>query len=221
MAERIPDGRGAVLEMGAGGGFFGERYHDVIASEILELPYVDLICDARQIPLADNSLKAIVMTNVFHHIPDAEKFLAEARRTLRPGGRIIMIEPWNTGWSRLMHARFHHEPMVTEASHWAFDSSGPVSGANAALPWIVFERDRLKLERDWPDLEVTEIERMMPLSYLLSGGVSRVSFQPGWMFGFWRAAERLLRIEGPLAIFALIVVEKRPERRQRSAVPHR
>jgi SAM-dependent methyltransferase len=209
MAGRIPDGEGRVLEMGAGGGFFRQRHPGVIASEILQLTNVDLICDACRIPLAGSSLKAIVMTNVFHHIPDVPAFLTEAQRTLRPGGRVIMVEPWNTWWSRLAHAACHDEPMLTRAIKWEFESSGPVSGANAALPWIVFQRDRTRLEREWPGLRLLEVSRMMPLSYLLSGGVSRISFQPGWSFGFWRAAEHLLGIERAMAIFALIVVEKR------------
>lgn len=210
MIERIPTGDGTVLEMGAGGGFFTDRYPEAIGSEILQMGGVDLICDARRIPLGDGSLKSIVMTNVFHHIPEPALFLDEACRTLRPGGTVVMVEPWNTWWSRLAHAWFHDERMLTNVTEWEFDSSGPVSGANAALPWIVFHRDRHRLERDWPELRVVEVKPIMPLSYLLSGGVSRVSFQPGWMFKGWRAAERILGVETGMAIFALITVERGP-----------
>jgi ubiquinone/menaquinone biosynthesis C-methylase UbiE len=40
----------------------------------------------RKLPFPDGSLRAIVMTDVMHHIADAECFSAEAQRTLVPGG---------------------------------------------------------------------------------------------------------------------------------------
>jgi len=45
---------------------------------------------------SDGSLRAIVMTDVLHHIPNVESFFAEAARCVRPGGVIVMIEPWLT-----------------------------------------------------------------------------------------------------------------------------
>jgi ubiquinone/menaquinone biosynthesis C-methylase UbiE len=47
------------------------------------------------------------MTDVFHHIPKPEAFLKEASRCLRPGGRIVMIEPWICGWSKLVYGYLH------------------------------------------------------------------------------------------------------------------
>jgi hypothetical protein len=46
---------------------------------------------------------------------------------------------------------------------------------------------------------------MMPLRYLLSGGVTRRSLMPGFMFGFWRGIEYLLDPwRDSLAMFAQI-----------------
>jgi SAM-dependent methyltransferase len=185
-------------------------YPQAITSEIFVCEGINLVVDARKLPFKDASLRAIVMTDVMHHIPDAEHFFAEARRTVRPGGRIVMIEPWVSVWSKFVYTRFHPEPFLPEASTWSFPSSGPLSGANGAIPWIVFDRDIERFRRLFPELQVTRIERFMPFRYLLSGGVSLRTLMPGWSFNLWRALEGLLTPAMRfLAMFAFIQVDRR------------
>lgn len=204
MIAHVPDVAGSLLELGAGGGFLKERLTEVITSDVFPVPGIDRVVDARELPFDDASLRAILMTNVFHHIPNVAEFLTEAERTLVPGGRIIMIEPWNTWWSRFVHRHLHVEPMWPEASEWQFPISGPLSGANAALPWIVTTRDRKRLESEWR-LRVIQTRPFMPFRYLASGGVSLRSLQPMWTFNLWKAAE-VGCMRRRLAVFALIVV---------------
>ena len=207
LASNVPPPPGDVLELGSGAGFLGEFVPGLITSDVFPVPGVDRVVDARSLPFADGALRAIAMTNVLHHVPQVERFLAEAERCLRPGGRLVMIEPWNSAWARLVYRHLHHEPFQPGAADWGIPQSGPLSGANGALPWIVFHRDRARLQREFPALRVTEIRPMMPLRYLLSGGVSMRSLQPGWMHGPWRALERLAG--GRCGMFALIVLERR------------
>ena len=181
IIDRIPDGDGNVLEVGAGGGFLDSLLPGLITSEVFFVPGIDLVADARRLPFEDDSLKSIVMTNVFHHISDVAEFVSEAERALRPGGRVIMVEPWNTWWSQCVHEHFHDEPMVPDAVDWRFPTSGPLSGANAALTWIVASRDRDRLETGWR-LRVSEAEPFMPFRYVVSGDVSLRSLQPRWMY---------------------------------------
>jgi len=171
IRSRIPDGKGFVLEIGSGGGYFGEFVPEAVQSELFFCPAVHVVTDARELLFAAGSLKAITMTDVFHHIPQPEPFLKEASRSLVPGGRIIMVEPWVCGWSRLVYSRFHHEPFRSQSESWDIPSTGSLSAANGALPWIVFVRDRKLLESKFPQLETEAIEPMMPWRYLLSGGV--------------------------------------------------
>jgi len=208
IVDRLPNGKGRILELGAGGGFLAEYIPDLLTSELFPLSHVDRVIDARSLPFADRELRAIVMTNVFHHIPEVERFMSEARRCLRSGGRDVMIEPWNTGWSRFVHQRFHNEAMLPDAPDWSIPDKGPVSGANAALPWIVFERDSAETKERWPELHLTEVRPFMPFRYLASGGLSMRSLIVGCMFLVWRGAERRLGVEKKMAVFALIVVER-------------
>jgi SAM-dependent methyltransferase len=204
----LPDMPGRVVEIGSGAGFFRERLPGLITSDVFVAPGVDLVFDARQMPFPDASLRAVVMFNVFHHVPDVSAMLREAARALAPGGRIVMIEPWVTPWSRLIYTRLHHEPFSETAREWTFTGTGPLSSANGALPWIVFRRDAKLFAERFPDLKCVSIRPFMPLRYLLSGGVSMRSLSPAWSFGFWRGLERLLPA-GCFGMFAHVVVERR------------
>ncbi|HEX7663729.1 MAG TPA: hypothetical protein VF407_04435, partial [Polyangiaceae bacterium] len=75
------------------------------------------------------------------------------------------------------------EPYAPEATEWAFASTGPLSGANGALAWIVFERDRATFERRFPGLRLERFEPCAPLRYWVAGGLKSWSLLPGWAFG--------------------------------------
>lgn len=153
LAAGLPAGSGPVLELGSGAGYCDRFIPGLITSELLYCPSVQLGLDAQHMPFADGSLRAIVFTGVLHHIPNVRLFFAEAERSVHPGGRILMVEPWVTAWSRFAYKNLHHEPFSPEATDWSFPSSGPLSGANIAIPWIVFERDRGIFESEFPGLK--------------------------------------------------------------------
>jgi SAM-dependent methyltransferase len=204
LARDVPSVRGAgavegaALELGSGAGFLSETglIPGLVTSDVFPIAGVDRVIDARALPFIDGALRAILLTDVLHHISEPRRFLTEAARCVRPGGVITMIEPWVTPWSRLVYTRLHHEPFRPDAQAWEFPEAGPLSGANGALPWIMFRRDRALLERAFPAWRIARVRPFMPLRYLLSGGVSMRSLMPGWSHGFWRAAEGLM---SPLA----------------------
>ncbi len=210
IARNVPQGPGAVVELGSGAGFLDEYIPGLITSEVFLCPHVRVVLDGRALPFRDSSLKAVAMVDVFHHVPDVRALLQEASRCLMPGGRILMVEPWMTPFSRRVYTRLHHEPVDMEAGSWSFPSSGPLSGANTALPWIVFERDLETFRRDFPGLELEGIDIVNPFSYLLSGGVSTRSLVPGFFFPAVDLVERILsRRAKTLGMFARISVRRR------------
>lgn len=211
MIAALPTGQGGVLELGSGGGFLSERLPGLITSDILPCPGVSRVIDAHELPFAEGELRAIVMANVFHHLAQPRRFLAEAARCVRPGGALVMLEPWVTAWSRWVYTRLHTEPFEPTVTAWEFPPAGPLSGANGAMPWIIFARDRARFEAEFPAWQVGRIRLLMPWRYLLSGGVSMRSLMPGWSFGFWRGVEWLASPwMNKLALFALIVVHRPP-----------
>jgi SAM-dependent methyltransferase len=205
----LPSGQGAVLELGSGGGFMREFAPDLISSEVFYCPNVRAVVDGLHLPFADKSLRAIVMTNVLHHLAQPRLFFTEASRCVRSGGIVAMIEPWVTPWSRFVYGQLHHEPFEPEAPSWELPSSGPLSGANDALPWIIFSRDRAKFEQEFPHWRIELVQPIMPFRYLVSGGVSMRGLAPGWSFGFFRQIENALNCwNNRLAMFAHIVLRR-------------
>ena len=209
IAATLPPGEGAVLELGAGGGFMSDFVPDLIASELFYCPNIRAVLDGLRLPFVAKTLRGIVMTDVLHHLPQPRLFFAEATRCVRPGGVVVMIEPWVTPWSRFVYTRLHHEPFEPEALSWELPNSGPLSGANDALPWIIFARDRQKFEQEFPHWRIELIKPIMPFRYLLSGGVSLRTLVPGWSFRLWREVENALsRWSNQLAMFAQIVLRR-------------
>lgn len=169
--ETIPDG--TIVELGSGAGYIKEVIPHCITSDVLDLPFIDQKFSALEMPFADKSVAAICMIDVFHHIPDVEKFLHEAQRVLKVGGKILMVEPANTKWGRFIYQNFHHEPFLPETKEWKLPKGGPMSAANGALPWIVFQRDwKEKTTKLFPMFSLKQMDSIFPLLYLLSGGLS-------------------------------------------------
>ena len=165
---------------------------------------------AEKMPFEDNSLKAIFMLNVLHHIPDSEQFFREAQRTLTKNGFIYMIEPATTVFSKFIYKNFHHEPFDEQLKEWKFASKGPLSDANGAIPWMIFKRDYPKFQQLFPYLELIAFNHHTPLKYLLSGGLSKPNMVPYFMYG---AISRLEKALSPLrsktALFQTIIVQKK------------
>jgi SAM-dependent methyltransferase len=209
LAAEVPSGAGEAVELGSGAGYCEQYIEGLITSEVFAGPAVRLVADARQMPFREGTLRAIVFTDVLHHMPDTRQFFREASRCLRPGGKILMIEPWVSAWSRFVYGRLHHEPFRPEARQWEFPSTGPLSGANGALPWIVFVRDRREFEAEFPQLAIEKIEPSLPFRYLLSGGVAMRSLMPGFTEPVWASLEKALEPVMPrLAMFAFISLRR-------------
>ena len=209
IVEWLPPPPGPVLELGSGAGFLKSHIPGLITSDILPCPGLRTVLDAQRQPFRDDSLRAIVMTDVIHHLPRVADFFKEASRSVRTGGRIIMVEPWVTSWSYVIYRYLHPEPIVPDAPSWTFESSGPLSGANSALPWMMFSRDLDLFTSQFPEWRMRAIRLEMPFRYLLSGGLSPVSPMPAATFDFWRRVEGALEPwMDRLAMFALLVLER-------------
>ncbi len=205
--DNLPNGK--IIEIGSGGGFAKQIIPEIITSDIINLPHCDLLFSACDMPFETASISAIFMLDVLHHIPCAEKFFAEAQRVLISGGEIFMIEPANTFFSRLIFKHLHHEPFLPEAKSWSFPSSGPLSDANGALPWIIFERDINIFSQKFPNLQLSKITAHTPFRYLLTGGLSYKSFLPGFTFEIATFGERILRpLHKYIGMFQTIRVRK-------------
>jgi ubiquinone/menaquinone biosynthesis C-methylase UbiE len=62
---------------------------------------LDVIADLHRIPIASNSMDAVLCTQVLEHVADPDVMVKELHRVLRPGGVLYLTAP--QGW-------FEHQP---------------------------------------------------------------------------------------------------------------
>ena len=191
VLSRCPED-GLAIELGAGAGFAQQVIPELITADVLPYSTVDLVFDACRMPFADHSVRFFGMLNVVHHIPDVESFLAYGQRCLKPGGRVLIVDQYPGWFSHLILKYAHHEPYRPEATTWDFPSTGPLSGANGALAWIVFLRDRDLYKRRFPELQLESLKTHTPLRYWLGGGLKSWSLLSTWLWKPACAFDRLL-----------------------------
>ncbi len=203
IKKKIPK-KGTVVELGSGAGFIKEFIPRTITTDVIKGPNIDRVINAERLPFRNDTISAFVMVNTFHHIKNPLKALLEMQRCLQKGGRIIMIEPWNTIWSRFIYKNFHHE-MFDEKAGWMVRGKNRLSDANGALPWIIFERDRTLFKKKFCMLSIESIQKHTPFRYLASGGLSSSQFLPSSSFKALTKIDEIFRSAG---LFATIVLKK-------------
>jgi SAM-dependent methyltransferase len=204
---------GRVIEVGAGPGFYKLHRPDVIALDVVRASWLDLCADCLALPFRASSVDAVVGLDVLHHLTDPVRFLIESRRVLRTGGRLVLVEPWNTPMSRFVYTHLHHEEFDLSWSPKAeCDATGiaPFEG-NQAIPFLVFGRHWPTIALEVTGLDLVHREEFSFLGYLLSCGFRRSNLLPSRAYGpvmrfehrtarFWRRAA---------ALRSLIVLERR------------
>jgi SAM-dependent methyltransferase len=186
-----PPALGPWIELGSGPGFAKEIIPELALTDVVQAPWHDREVAAEALPWPDGSLGAIVLFDVLHHLPEPTTFFAEAVRALRPGGRIVMCEPYVSPVSRVIYGLFHEERLDFSADPLGdarARGADPFDG-NQAVPTTLFFKRRADLERRFPALRVRSVERLAGLAYAASGGFSRPPLLP---LPLWR---RLLALE--------------------------
>lgn len=208
IAARCVPGR--TLEVGGGAGNLKAALDQVTCTDILPASWLDVVADAQSLPFADGSFNNIVLVDVLHHLVNPRAFLCEAQRLLKPGGRIVMLEPAITPMSWLCYRYGHQEGVDFRQDPLGLQHRGSRHDpfdANQAIPTLLFGRFRGRFEREFPRLHLKELEKLSFFAYPLSGG-----FRP-WTFLTVSLARVFLRLEnfvqpllGPVMAFRLLVV---------------
>ena len=186
---------GPTIEIGGGIGNLKGRLGDVIATDIQFAPWLDAVADAQHLPFAAESAANIVMVDVLHHLEFPAAFFREALRVLRPGGRIVMVEPAITWGSTLFYRLIHHEPVRMSADIFVEGKPDPRRDpydANQAVPTLLATRERDRFHALFPDLRIIRVDWFSFAAYALSGGFKN------WSLISESLARRLLQAERPM-----------------------
>jgi SAM-dependent methyltransferase len=203
---------GRTVELGGGTGNLKAHVPGVYCSDVMALPWLDVVADAQRLPFQSESLANLVLFDSLHHIENVSLFFDEALRTLRVGGRIIVMDPYLSWASWPIYRWLHPEPMdctedplllkLPRSDRRPFD-------ANQAVATILFERNRPRFQSRYPELSIRHIRRIACIAYPLSGGFDHPSLLPDWMVTPLLRLERTLERVGWLLAFRMLVVIER------------
>ena len=193
---------GDEIELGSGVGFFKKLRKNLKTSDIRNNDDHDLQINALKMNLKNESVRCLYAVNVFHHLSDPELFFSEVCRVLKVGGGLILIEPHIGFFSAFLHRHLHKsETFLPRQQSWKNkDISGPLSGANQALAYIIFERDYNLFNKKY-GAQLNVIHKRYALNsfrYFFSGGVNFKQLAPSFMIRPLALLENILK---PFAFF--------------------
>ena len=212
LKSNLSDVEGITLEVGSGASGYRNVHPDVICSDIIFSEELDLVCDAQKLPFRRQSLSNIVMFDVFHHLQEPIAFLKQSEYLLKPGGRIVMVEPYVSFVSFIIYRIFHFEDTSFSfnlENPFGSEKKDPHAG-NQTIPTVVFGSAWLQIAREVPKLELISKRRCSLLAYPLTGGLRSKGIVPLWFLKklLW-IDKRLERIFGRILAFRIIIVLER------------
>ncbi len=202
------------LEIGSGPGLLGTIAPQVIRTDILPSPWIHCALDVHHLPFADGTFDNVLGLDVLHHFNAPVAALHEISRVLRPGGRLVLIEPWITPFSRLVYTYLHQEDCDLSARPWQpdfkmSDTTKQAFDGNAAIPYLLITRGQLSI----PGLQLRTLKRFSFVTYLLSFGFKPVSLLPSWLYPvLYRVEKATQRAWEPLAALRALIVWERTAR---------
>lgn len=78
--------------------------------------------DALALPFDDEQFDVVVATQVYEYVDDIDRALAEARRVLRPGGRLLVLD---TDWDSIVWHSHDSERMERVLAAWSQHLADP------------------------------------------------------------------------------------------------
>lgn len=174
-----PELEGATLEIGSGIGNLKAHLPNSLCSDLFRKSWLDLVCDGYELPFRDQSLSHVILFDVFHHLQAPFAFLRRVERVLKPGGRLIVFDPYISITSYLVYGMLHHEPVALRRSI-DLEEQPPhpreYYAAQGNATRLFFSRGPMNWAPHW---RLFHAEAFSAFSYLLSGGFSKPAVYSG------------------------------------------
>ncbi|MBX7043059.1 MAG: class I SAM-dependent methyltransferase [Ignavibacteria bacterium] len=212
----LSSAEGPTVELGAGGGNFKEYYPKALSADIEKRDWLDMSFDAHEMPFQDQSVANLVMIDVLHHLADPVRFLHEASRVLKTDGRLIMLEPYPSLFSRVVYKMFHPEPFIYDIDYFSYepDLEKHPWESNQAIPYLLFYKRYERFKEEFgADFVILKKERLSFLVYPASGGFENRALFPDFAVPVLKAGEQLLRPLGNLFAFRCYLVLNKTRRK--------
>jgi SAM-dependent methyltransferase len=203
---------GISVEIGCGISRLKEHIPDVVTVDVVKLSWIDAVCDAHELPFRSGSVGNLILFDVLHHLSMPMMFFSEASRVLKPGGRMIIIEPYVSPVSWLIFKFFHPEPIwmacnpldsgMVKSSNRPFDS-------NQAIPTLIFFRFLKQWRERFPEFTVKTRKKFAFIAYPATGGFGGRQLLTDRLILLTLSMEKYLGFSAFFTAFrVLVVVEK-------------
>ena len=213
IASRLDRGvPGQIVELGSGMGSIKEVIPDCVTTDLFPNPWLDRQENAYCLSFGDGSISNLILFDVWHHLRYPATALAEFRRVLAPGGRLIVFDPAASWTGRFIYGLFHHEPIglgkpVTWDAPPGFKpADADYFAAQGAATRIFWRRQDPARRSGW---DVCEVTPLSSFEYFATGGFSRLQIGGPGAFRLWRRLDRVLSRWPNLFAARLLVVLKR------------
>jgi SAM-dependent methyltransferase len=198
-----------VVELGSGIGSIKDVIPQCLTTDMFPTPWSDQVENAYQLSFQDEAVSDLILVDVFHHLQYPGTALDEFHRVLRPGGKVIMLEPCIGALGSLVFGLFHQEGLkFNHVIEWNAPAGQSLespdyytSQGNATKIFLGKSyREQLKI---WNHIEVI---RLSALAYLASGGYTKPQLLFNQAFPLIKATERWFDVLPALFATRMIVV---------------
>lgn len=202
---------GPTVELGSGLGQIKQVIPNCITTDILPNPWLDQTENAYQLSFADRSVANLILFDVWHHLRHPGTALAELRRVLIPGGRLVIFDPCMSLLGLVVYGLCHHEPLgLRDRIDWSapadFCPENPDYYAAAGNAWRAFCRSPGADLTGWRRVET---KRSAALSYVATGGFRAPQLYPAALLPLLQRMDAVLDFLPALfATRVLVTLEK-------------
>ena len=104
-----------MLDLGCGSGIVTREFASQFARDYIGVDIVDnrifpinfKLINGQDLPFGNNEFDIVLISYVLHHADDPARLLAESKRVLKPGGKIIIFEDLYEGFVGKMLCQVH------------------------------------------------------------------------------------------------------------------
>lgn len=201
-----------VVELGSGIGNIKDVIPNALRTDLFPNPWLDQTENAYKLSFGNNTVSDLILFDVFHHLRYPGTALSEFWRVLRPGGRVLVFDPYISLLGLLIYGVMHHEPIGwhdkiiwNSPEDWSPDQADYYAAQGNATRVFYSRITEPKFEQ-W---KIITRQRSSAFSYVASGGYSGPQLYPDRFYPQICSIESVLdKVPQLFGTRILVVLEK-------------